>query len=457
MSNIQRQGIFVIILDKVGETMKLSMLEKSVLHNRVLIFQTSSVNVNMYVMDKIKALLRCNHDTILEVTDKKSIKNVKEIYNVEPYLSDRWLVVVHLDKFKGKYQDIVNMILDSSTVMFVCVAERYPDFKGFRDAVNKVKMQQVCELYLTYMRAEDFHYLYRTIVPESNRMPKAIADFVCQSYGADIDAEFELFNQLKEGTKVTTRKAVSEICGIGGNSIDSFVMSLLKDPPQTEKGSITVIRNRLKAGEDLAQVYGYGKFYNYLSSCIKQLMDLKMLIMSGVVYNRIPELPKGYDEKKLMRYQRYIWRVRRLPFSRLVRLKLFVGDIKWKSSMDLLRFVYGYYKDLIQYEVVPYLPKTSAVDDYVIAKEKEDKAKQEEKRVLDELSSRRAVQLIRQYGVVEGRRRFAEEKKTGIKVTQESNVSSLIERPARMGMNTSNSAETDNSSAAAFFREFFKE
>lgn len=435
--------------------MKLSMLDKSVLHNRVLIFQTPSVSLNMFVMDRIKHLLHSNQDTIRELTDKKGIKEVKEIYNVEPYLSDRWLVTINLEGFKGKYQDIVNMILDSSTVLFVCIADRYPTFKGFREAINRAKIQQVCELYLTYMRSDDFHFLYREIVPEKNRMPKSIADFVCQSYGADIDAEFELFNQLKDGTKVTTRKAVSEICGIGGNSIDSFVMSLLKEPPKTAKGTLTVIRNRLKAGDDLAQVYGYGTFYNYLSSCIKQLMDLKMLILSGVVYNHIPELPKGYDDKKLMRYQRYIWRVRKIPLSRLIRLKRFLGETKWNRNIELFNFVYGYYKDLIQHEVVPYLPKTSPVDEYVAAKAKEDAEKQEQDRLQEEENNKRAVQLIRKYGLIEGRRRYAEERKTGVRAVVTVDVSSLVERPSsviRPVQEDSDAGET----AAAFFRAMYK-
>lgn len=436
--------------------MKLSMLDKAIMHNRVLIFQTSSVSMNMFVMDRIKSLLRCNQDTIRDISDKKAFKDVKEIYNVEPYLSDRWLVTVHLDKFKGKYQEIINLILDSTTVLFVCVADKYPVFKGFRDALNRAKIQQYCELYLTYMRSDDFHYLYRTIVPEKNRMPKSIADFVCQSYGADIDAEFELFRQLKEGTKVTSRKAVSDICGIGGNSIDSFVMSLLKEPPKTAKGASTVIKNRLRAGEDLAQVYGYKKFHAYLSSCIKQLMDLKMLIMSGVVYNHIPELPKAYDEQKLMRYQRYIWRVRKLPFSRLIRLKSFVGDTVWRSNIDLFGCVYGYYKDLIQYEVVPYLPVTSPVDEYVIAKEKEDKAKEEEERLYSEESSRRAVQLIRQYGVIEGRRRYAEEKKSGIRMVNEDSVGRLIKRPDKTNNAVRKDDNISQSEMAAVFREMYK-
>lgn len=434
---------------KVGETLKLSMLERSIQSNKVLILQTSSNNMNIFVMDSIKKQLRCNQDTMRTVVSKKDIKAIKEIYNVEPYLSDRWLVTIQLDKFSGGYKEIIEMITDSTTVMFVCVADRYPVFKGFRDALNRAKMQQFCELYLTYMRSDDFHYLYRTLVPEDKRMPKTIADFVCQSYGADIDAEFELFRELQSGTVVKTRKTVSEICGIGGNSIESFVMSLLKDPPRTAKGATIVIKNRLQAGEDLAQVYGYRKFYNFLSSCVKQLMDLKMLILAGVVYNRIPELPSCYDDKKIMRYQRFLWRVRKIPLSRLVRLKTFIGDEQWISRMDLQRFVYTFYKDLIQYEVIPYLPKTSVFDEYVEAKKKEDEIAKKAEEEQEEVNQRRAVELIRKYGVIEGRRRFAEEKERGITSAKSGESFSTLVKRKKV------SEKSTNALAAAAFRGMF--
>lgn len=422
--------------------MKLSMLEKTALMNKVLIFQTSSTKINIFVTDKLKKLFGSNQDTMRDLADKKDMKVIKEIYNVDPYLSDRWLVTVQLGKFGGKYKELIDLIINSTTVFFICIAESYRVFKGFKEALNKFRVQQVCDLYLTYLKSSDFHYLYRELVPETNRMPNAIADYVCQSYGADIDAVLDLFNVLQEGTPVTTRRDVSDICGIGGNSVDSFIFSLIKNPPTSAKGAMTVIKNRLQAGDDLAQVYGYTSFYNQLSACVKQLVDIKMLVLSGVVYKRITEVPNGYDEKKLPRYQKYIWRLRDIPLSRLLRLKIFLGTTAWKSGVDLMQSIYGYYKDIIQYEVIPFLPRVDGKeveDDYVKA---EKRLKERQKLIEEEqdaVGQRRATELIRKYGAVEGRRRYKEEKANGtipVSVGNNTQAGLLRERPENFGRST---------------------
>ena len=54
-------------------------------------------------------------------------------------------------------------------------------------------------------------------------------------------------------------------------------------------------------------------------------------------------MPDTYDEKALSRYNKFLWKIRLIPMSDLLRIKQCLGDKSWTSEMDFLRFLYKYY------------------------------------------------------------------------------------------------------------------
>lgn len=318
--------------------MLLRNLDDNNISCNVVILQTSSDKLRMFVQDKIKRKFNCNIDTIISCSSKKDYKQVKDVINVIPPFSDKWYIDVDLDSCNDK--DFVNLVKDSTTCVFFCNVKKYGTYKKFKQEIKQVS--GVFDYYINYLRRNDFIYLYDCFVPEDKRLQKALFDYVVQSYSGDIESVFDLFLELADGREVKTRKDISDICGLGGNSVESFIVSMLKQPPTTEKGLNKVLKNRVRAGTELAESYGYSSFYNRLRKTLMCFIQLKELLISGVVYKQIHKLPDCYDERTLSRYQRYIWRLKEIPLSRILRLYSSLGNSVWRSDIEFLNFLYSY-------------------------------------------------------------------------------------------------------------------
>jgi len=305
----------------------------------VVILQSPSEKLKMYVRDKYKSKYKITQDSLIEVNTTKDIKKVKEVLGLMPPFSDCWLVTVNLEKVSLK--DLSGIINQSSTCVFLCTSEKYRTFKDFKERVKK--LNSCLDLYITYLRRPDFVYLYDALVPEENRMSKALFDYFVQSYSGDIESVFDLFIAMNGGTKIEKRKDIADICGIGGLTIESFIFSLLKDAPTTEKGLKKVMQNRIKAGLELSEVYNFDTLYNFMSNSLNNLVQIKLLKDTGVIYKTIRNLPDGYEQSKLARYQKYMYSLSEIPLSRFLRLADCMGKNRWRSNSDFLNFVYRYY------------------------------------------------------------------------------------------------------------------
>ena len=304
----------------------------------VIIFQTSSDKLRMFIQDKVKRHFRCNSDTILSCAGKKDYKQVRDISNIIPPFSDKWFIDVDLDSCNDK--EFLDIVKNSTTCVFFCNVKKYAVYKKFKEGLKG--LSGVFDYYINYLKRNDFLYLYDAFVPEKNRLQKSLFDYVVQSYSGDIESVFDLFLELGQGKEISSRKEIADICGVGSNSVESFILSMLKEPPSTEKGLKKVLKNRLKAGTELIDVYGISSFYSRLRNMLISFIQIKMLIISGVIYKQIIHLPSCYDEKRLLKYQRYVWRLKEIPLSRILRLYTAVGKTIWRSDIEFLNFVYKF-------------------------------------------------------------------------------------------------------------------
>lgn len=305
----------------------------------VVLFQTPSDKLKIFVQDKLKAKYQCNQDTIINVETKKDLAKVKEVLGLVSPFSERWLVIVNVAKVGLK--ELCPIINASTTCTFLCITDKYKTYKALKEGIKK--NNSYVELYLTYLRRHDFIYLYDALVPEDNKMSKPLFDYFVQSYSSDIEEVFDLFIALNGGMKVKTRKDISDICGIGGLTIESFIFSMVKEFPNTEKGLKKVMHNRLQAGKELSEMYKYDSLYSFMKSSISSIVQVKMLIDTGVVYKTIRNLPEGYDSMKLTRYQKYMWSIGQIPLSRFLRLADCMGRTRWHNESDFINFLYKYY------------------------------------------------------------------------------------------------------------------
>lgn len=329
--------------------MRLQDLDSKNANPTVVLLQTPSTQLSIFLYDKLKLRFHCNSDSIISVESKSDVKKIREVSTTSPPFGDKWLIQVNLDKVNDK--ELIKVIHDSLTCIFFCTCSKYKTFKQFKDSVKDVN--GVYDYYVTYIRRPDLLYLYDALVPEDNKLSKQLFDYVAQSYSSDIDAIFDLLLALNKGDSFESRKDIAELCGLGNNSVESFLLSLMKPMSETEKGTHTVIKNRAKMGADLGATIGWSSFYNFFNSSLDSFIQLKVLVISGVVYKQVRDLPDSYDEQKLSKYNKYLWRLKEVPLSRFLRMKqVLLEGGRWNKPADFLRFLYCYYTEGVKQEVL---------------------------------------------------------------------------------------------------------
>ena len=318
--------------------MRLSDLDIAGNRPKVLLLQTPSTNLSIFLEDKMKLKYHISSEAIVNVETKKDYKNIRNNLGITPPFSDRWFVKINLDKMHDK--DLYAIMQESNTTFFFCTCTRY---KLFKECLSKFDKTEIANFYINYLRRPDFVYLYDALTHEDNKLPKNLFSFVVQNYSGDVDSVIELFLKMNQGEVFNNRKQITELCGVGGNSIESFIFSMLKPISGSDKGLKIVIKNRISLGVDLGNTLGYTKFYNFMSASIKRMCEIKELMIAGVVYKHIRNLPDNYDEASLARYQKYIYRLKMIPLSSLLLLRSAMGYKVWRSEADLLEFIYRLY------------------------------------------------------------------------------------------------------------------
>lgn len=326
--------------------MLLEDLDKKYIDINVLILQTPSNRLNLFVEDKLRRRLKSTGDTIIEVDSKDKLKQVKELQGIIPPLADKWLVKINLSKYRDK--EIYKVIKTSPTCTFLLTSDRYMYFKTARQELQGMTGLQ--EYYVYSIRRRDFLYLYDAFVQEKYRLPKVLFDYVVQNYSDTPDVLFDLMLELNAGVSITSRTDIAKICGIGNNSVETFILQMVKGLSGSAIGLKTVMRTRIKAGVDLGEALGYNKFYNYMNKSLMNFIQIRVLIISAVVYKDLHDLPDEYEDKKtLVRYQKYMYKIKEIPLSRFLRLKTaLIASKPWQSELDFISFLYRYYDDEVK-------------------------------------------------------------------------------------------------------------
>jgi hypothetical protein len=303
----------------------------------------------MFIQDRLKEVNRNSNGNIFTIESRKELKESYITAGVQPFGAEKWLFFVDGKKVGLTYKDMRDMMQMNVTGLYVIEVDNYKEYKRIKGVFGE--HPEFLDLYLSKLYRSDILYLYDYYVPKENGLTPKVYNQVVKNYGNDVDAVLTLFKALQSGVRVDTLKDVVAICGTAGNTVESYIMALLKSPPTTVRGTSTILRNRMKAGKELADTQGYDKTWMYMVSCIKALCEIKMLMISGVVYKHITKIPEGYNEKKLYKYQRYIWQLEEIPFSTLIRLRYHLQKKHWYTGVDFESFIYGYYYESIKSEL----------------------------------------------------------------------------------------------------------
>ena len=312
----------------------------------VVLVQTTSAKMEQYIYDTLRRVHGSNALSQLSVENDKDIHVIREVSGITPPFADKWFVTVELGKLSMK--DLLSAILNSTTCFFLIKTERYKDFKFFKEVLEHHKQElRYKDFYTNYLRRRDILYIYDKYVTRENRLSGALFDYLVQGYSGDIDALFTLFESIRDGKKIESRKDIVSICGLGGLSVESFMFMLLKDMPPTERGRKQYVKKRLQAGKELGQIYGWNTLYNFTRKALSCIIDIKVLTISGVVYKSIREIPNNYDEGALLKYQRYMYEIERIPLSRLLVLMVAMTERIWRGTVEYTAFLYQYLEKIM--------------------------------------------------------------------------------------------------------------
>ncbi|AFQ29908.1 hypothetical protein P4493_05335 [Bacillus thuringiensis] len=348
---------------------------------KVVLLYTPSNSLSMYVQDVIKNRFQINKDSIKDIATKKELQETKELYNVVPFLSQKWLFHVK-NGDKAVKKDFLRLARGNTSGVYFIEFENYRNYKFVKDLLRNEP--GTVDLYMGWLKRADFEMLYRHLVVgfKGYELTKTLQDFVIRGYANEIEAVFKLFVELRDGREVKTRKEIIDICGINSNTVDNFMFSLLKEPPVKDKGLKRYMSNRIKEAVDLAEKYTWSTFRNYLKRSVRSCIDVKLILSSGEIYDNIRNYEnEGYDMKKLRRMQRYLPQLKEISMARLLGLLDNIEKGVWYTDLEFLNFFFNYmlYKYNSNKEV-----KKLILEARALVKQKENKAKSEpkEKRVI---------------------------------------------------------------------------
>ena len=298
-----------------------------------LVYSNSGL-AEMYAYDELKDVCNASLESVYNIESKTDFKNMMELVNIESYLSDKWLFIVDYSKLRGSCKTYKG-VFSATTSCFLVKVKNYKEYKEFKELVSTCN-----DLYLSIMRKNDTMFLL-----QNYGLSQKIIDFVATSYARDPEKIFKLKEQLSLGIEVESQKDIVKLLGVSSGSINSFVLLLLKDPPTTKKGSKIIYRKRIQMAASLIETYGISTFKNFVTSAVKDILDIKTLYTQGIIYKSIRNIPDCYDEKKLSRYNFYLERIGlEIPYTRILRLYCMLKESgKWYSSEDMLSFMYDYY------------------------------------------------------------------------------------------------------------------
>lgn len=335
--------------------MLLDAIDKSKGNIKVVLIQSPSIQLVLRMQDKIRTMFGTTRDTLITLESRQDMSMLKSVQNVEPIFSERWLVLYEYGrKPKAKLADVLDVIRSSTTVVYFITVENYKYYREVKNALKGVDF--VYDFYLPYLNRVNMGYLYYDMVEADKRMSSGLYDFVCKNYSRDVDAVMTLFGALAQGYEVTKQTDITAICGLGSNTVENFIFSLLQDPPTSKRGLDTILKKRLTEANAFAEMYTFHKFYNYALSTVRRILSVKELRISGAVYKRMDNLPAGFDDQHLEKLQKYLWRINKIPTTRILRLYYHLSNCRWADGdLAFQKTIYTYFLEILSYEVIPKL------------------------------------------------------------------------------------------------------
>lgn len=298
-----------------------------------------SGKLDLFVYNMLKKATNGNKDTVLYVNKKSDVEEMSDLSLVMPMNAEQWLFIISYDKVKRHRRKIVELIKQKNpSSKYLVSFEKYIDFKRFNDDLGSM----VNSMYLKNLNQKDARFLFRKY-----KFDKDLFQFIFYSYRSEVEKIMTLLSFLDMGQTVRSRKDVTDLVGVSTGSIQHFIFQLLGKKPLSLKSQGIIVKNRTVTISELAKVYGVRRLKGIITNSVKDILDIKSLNLTGVLYKSIDKIPEGYDSTRLLKYKPFYAKILDVPYIRILDLYLLLyNEQSWSSELDMYRFIYTYYRNL---------------------------------------------------------------------------------------------------------------
>lgn len=297
---------------------------------------TKSTKLSLWVYDTLKEKNDCTKETIFQIDNVNDLKRYRDVVSLSSISSLRWLFLVNYKGVKKNSKLLETVVREGSgTSCWLIKVENYMEFKEVRQLFPKAN-----DLYMSWLRYRDLSLLFKGITVDNK-----IFQFVANGYSSEPERVMEFRSRILQGEVFKTNKDVVEAIGVSAGSTDKLIFQLLRDPPKLTK---RVIKNRMMVMRELVSVFGSRNTQKFLIKSCKNILDLKILWLNGEVYDRIADLPEGFDEMALRRYSRFLQTIIETPYSRILFLHETLKENRpWMDEVDMQLFLVKYYTKVL--------------------------------------------------------------------------------------------------------------
>lgn len=291
--------------------------------------------VGQYVTDVVKGVYGTSRNNVLEVNTPRKVATMLEYIPIEPV--GKWVFLIDYQKVKSQRKNILKAIKQNQgTSIFLIQTSRYGDFKRLKEEIPSVN-----SMYLANLRYTDTKWILR-----NTGIPKNILSFIAYSYGNQPEDILTLAVDIATGNAEApqTRSDVIKLLGNAAGTVTQLAIKIISDVPKSDKSRRILLRNRLSAGKELISNYGVRTFRNYLGAAFKDILDVKVLYLNDAIYNRVIDLPDGFDEDRLRRYTRHLDEIKELSVERILWYNRLIEETgPWTEETDYQDFLFRAY------------------------------------------------------------------------------------------------------------------
>lgn len=271
-----------------------------------IIIYTNSDILQSILKKRIKERFKIARNLTKYADSGSTLKIAKNETFTPPFGGGTWLIDVQADKIS--ISDLAKQINQvSMAAITVYWITNYSQYKKVCD-LEVVKRQGVyCfQMYAGKLYPEDITYLQNIMLLPDKSISKELLNYLKKNYTYDVNSVCEVFTLINQGEEFQTTKDIINKVGIGGNTIDSFVLKLLTTNPKTEKGVKKSLENLLTLLNDLSYSFEFVTIQKFMMTSLDTIIEIKQLQMMGRYTRSVKNIPEEkFHPDKIQRMRRF--------------------------------------------------------------------------------------------------------------------------------------------------------